>query len=80
MVFHFKFIYDSLLLNKDKYETPDSLSFLSSLSSVKFIDLTNSGCKGKKKLNRDHGIPLIKCFAEYEATNKNIVRYLEEIF
>jgi len=66
--------------DKDKYETPESLSFLSSLSSVKFIDLTNSGCKGKKKLNLDHGIPLIKCFAEYEATNKNIVRYLEEIF
>ena len=66
--------------DKDHYETSETLSFLSNLNSVKFINLTGSGCKGKLKLGGYHGIGLTKCFAEYETTNKNIVQYLEGLF
>ena len=66
--------------DKDKYETPETLAFLSNLNSVKFIDLSGSGCKGKVTLGGNHGVSLTKCFAEYEATNKNIVQYLEGLF
>ena len=66
--------------NKDKFEIPETLFFLSNLSSVKFIDLSTSGCKGEKKFNGYHGITLTECFAKYEETNKNIIQYLESIF
>ena len=66
--------------NKDKFDIPETLFFLSNLSSVKFIDLSKSGCKGEKKFNGYHGITLTECFAKYEETNKNIIQYLESIF
>ena len=66
--------------DKDHYETSETLSFLSNLNSVKFINLTELDCKGTTKLARYHGIALTKCFAEYETTNKNIVQYLEGLF
>tara|TARA_B100000575_G_C22983190_1_gene567208 strand:+ start:34 stop:948 length:915 start_codon:yes stop_codon:yes gene_type:complete len=66
--------------SKDKFEIPETLLFLSNLSSVKFIDLSTSGCKGEKKFNGYHGITLTECFAKYEETNKNIIQYLESIF
>ena len=66
--------------DKDQYNAPKDYSLFSNLSSVKVINLTESGCKGKVTLGGYHGIALTKCFAEYEATNKNIVRYLEKIF
>ena len=66
--------------SKDKFEIPETLFFLSNLSSVKFIDLSTSGCKGEKKFNGYHGITLTECFAKYEETNKNIIQYLESIF
>ena len=49
----------------------------SNLSSVKLINLTESGCKGKLTLGDYRGIVLTKCFAE---KNNNIIPYLEEIF
>ena len=45
-----------------------------------FIDLSSSDCKGKVTRGGYHGITLVKCFAEYEAKNKNIVKYLEGLF
>ena len=63
--------------NKDHYETPKSLSFLSNLKSIKFVDLSGLDCKGETKLGKYHGIGLTKCFAEKD---NNIVPYLEEIF
>ena len=63
--------------NKDHYETPKSLSFLSNLKSIKFVDISGLDCKGDAKLGRGHAITLTKCFAEKD---NNIVPYLEEIF
>ena len=63
--------------NKDHYETPKSLSFLSNLKSIKFVDISGLDCKGEAKLGRGHAITLTKCFAEKD---NNIVPYLEEIF
>ena len=55
---------------KDRYETPATLKFLSDLSSINFVDISNSGCAGKLTLGKGHGIAVTKCFAEYEAKNK----------
>ena len=66
--------------NKDNYETPETLSFLSNLKAVQFIDLSDTSCKGKAKFGKYHGIPSTKCFADKEPKNKYIVKYLEEIF
>ena len=66
--------------DKDEYNSPEDYSFLSNLNSVKLINLTGSGCKKEKKLGNYHGIALTECFAEHEANDKNIVRYLEELF
>ena len=66
--------------DKDHYNSPKDYSLFSNLNSVKFVNITQTGCKKKKTLNGYHGIALTKCFAEHEANDKNIVRYLEEIF
>ena len=66
--------------NKDSFETPETLSFLSNSKAVQFIDLSDTSCKGKVKFNKYHGIPSTKCFADNEPKNKYIVKYLEEIF
>jgi len=66
--------------NKDSFETPETLSFLSNSKAVQFIDLSDTSCKGKVKFNKYHGIPSTKCFADKEPKNKYIVKYLEEIF
>ena len=66
--------------DKDQFSAPEDYLFLSNISSVKFINLTGSGCKGKIMFNGYHGIASTKCFAEYEKKNKNIIQYLEEIF
>ena len=63
--------------NKDHYETPKSLSFLSNLKSIKFVDISGLDCKGEAKLGRGHAITLTKCFAEKD---NNIVPYLDSIF
>ena len=66
--------------DKDHYNSPKDYSLFSNLNSVKFVNITQTGCKKKKTLAGNHGIALTKCFAEHEANDKNIVRYLEEIF
>ena len=66
--------------DKDQFNSPEDYSFLSNINSVKFINLTSLGCKKKKILSGYHGIAKTKCFAEYEKKNKNIIKYLEEIF
>ena len=66
--------------DKDQYNAPKDYSSFSNLSSVKLVNLTGLDCKGKVTLGGYHGIALTKCFAEHEVNDKNIVRYLEEIF
>tara|TARA_B110001452_G_C15095097_1_gene381902 strand:+ start:178 stop:795 length:618 start_codon:yes stop_codon:yes gene_type:complete len=65
--------------NKNKYETPKSLSFLSNSDSVNFKDSSSSRCKGKVILGGYHGITLTKCFAEMDSYQKEIIKFLESI-
>ena len=65
--------------NKDKYETPKSLSFLSNSELVNFNDSSSSRCKGKVMLGGYHGITLTKCFAETNNNQKEIIKFLEKI-
>ena len=39
-----------------------------------------SGCKKAKPAKTYHSITLTKCYADYEIKNKDIARYLEQIF
>ena len=66
--------------SKDSYEKPKTLSFLSDLSTVTFIDISGLDCKGKAMLGKGHGIALTECFAEHETKDKNIIKFIEEIF
>ena len=66
--------------DKDNYNSPKDYSLFSNLNSVKFVNLTESGCKKAEPSKTYHGITLTKCYAKYEAANKNITRYLEGLF
>ena len=66
--------------NKDSFEKPKTLSFLSDLSTITFVDISGLDCKGKTMLGKGHGIALTQCFAEHETKDKNIIKFLEEIF
>ena len=66
--------------DKDHFNSPKDYSLFSNLNSVKFVNLTESGCKKAEPSKSYHGITLTKCYAEYEKKNKDIIKYLEEIF
>ena len=66
--------------DKDHYNSPKDYSLFSNLNSVKFVNLTESGCKKAEPAKNYHSITLTKCYADYEMKNKDIVRYLEQIF
>ena len=55
-------------------------SIFSNLNSVRLINITESDCKKEKMLGGYHGISLTECYANYEKNNKDIIKYLEEIF
>ena len=66
--------------DKDEYNSPKDYSLFSNLNSVKFVNLTDSGCKKAEPTKNYHSITLTKCYAKYEAANRNIIQYLEELF
>ena len=66
--------------DKDHFNSPKDYSLFSNLNSVKFVNLTESGCKKAEPTKNYHGITLTKCYAEHEKKNKDIIKYLEEIF
>ena len=66
--------------DRDEFENPSTLTFLSKLNNIGFIDLSSSLCKGKTMTGGDHGIPLNKCFAVQEKKDENILNYLKRIF
>ena len=65
---------------KDAFENTKTLLFLSNSKTVKFIDLSDTKCKGKVMLRGYHGITLTKCFADEDNRSKEITKYLEEIY
>ena len=65
---------------KDAFENTKTLSFLSNSKTIKFIDLSDTKCKDKVMLGGYHGITLTNCFANEDLRNKEIAKYLEEIF
>ena len=66
--------------DKDHFNSPKDYELFSNLSSIKFVNLTESGCKKKKTLGDYHGIALTQCYADYEKKNKDILKYLENLF
>ena len=66
--------------DKDHYNSPKDYSLFSNLNSVKFVNLTESGCKKAKPSKTYHGITLTKCYADYEMKNKDIIKYLDDLF
>ena len=66
--------------DKDEYNSPKDYSSISNLNSVKFLNLTQSGCKKAEPIKTYHGIALTKCYADYESNNKNIFQYIESLF
>ena len=66
--------------DKDEYNSPKDYSSFSNLNSVKFLNLTQSGCKKAEPTKTYHGIALTKCYADYEANDKNIFKYIESLF
>jgi predicted esterase len=66
--------------DRDEFENTSTLTFLSKLNNIGFIDLSSSLCKGKTMTGGYHGIPLNKCFAVQEKKNENILNYLREVF
>ena len=66
--------------DKDQFNAPEDYSIFSNLNSVRFINITESDCKKDKMLGGYHGISLTECYANYEKNNKDIIKYLEEIF
>ena len=66
--------------DRDEFENPSTLTFLSKLNNIGFIDLSSSLCKGKTMTGGDHGMPLNKCFAVQEKKDENILNYLREVF
>ena len=66
--------------DRDEFESPSTLTFLSKLNNIEFIYLSSSLCKGKTMTGGDHGIPLNKCFAVQEKKDENILNYLKRVF
>ena len=66
--------------DKDEYNSPKDYSLFSNLNSVKFLNLTQSGCKKAEPTKNYHSIALTECYGDYETKNKNIIKYLEGIF
>ena len=66
--------------DKDHYNSPNDYSLFKTINSVKFVNLTNSGCKKAEPMNNYHGITLTKCYADYERKNKDLIKYLNDIF
>ena len=66
--------------DKDQFNAPEDYSLFSNLNSVRLINITKADCKKEKILGGYHGISLTKCYANYEKNNKDIIKYLEEIF
>ena len=66
--------------DKDDYNSPDDYFLFSNLNSVKFVNITESGCKKTKTLGDYHGVALTKCYADYEKENQDIIKYLENLF
>ena len=66
--------------DKDQFNAPEDYSIFSNLNSVRFVNITEADCKKEKMLGGYHGISLTECYANYEKNNKDIIKYLEEIF
>ena len=48
--------------------------------NVKFVDVSDTKCKGKIIYGGYHGITLTKCFSEKDPRSKEIIKYLKKIY
>ena len=73
--------------NKDKYETPETLSFFRDIKGVKYIDyseLKPTNCKWADAdhnmgVSDGHDIPQSICFTKFIEKNNYLIRFLERI-
>tara|TARA_B110000196_G_scaffold319299_1_gene336964 strand:+ start:706 stop:1098 length:393 start_codon:yes stop_codon:yes gene_type:complete len=74
--------------NDDKFETPQTLSFLNSFNDINIIDYseleakecTRANVNKKMRLGKGHDIPESNCFTNYIKENKYFIKYLESLF
>ncbi|WP_440937758.1 hypothetical protein [Candidatus Pelagibacter sp.] len=73
--------------NKDKFETPETLSFFRDIKGVNFIDyseLKPANCKWADAMHNmgaadGHEIPQSSCFTRFIEKNNYLIKFLEEI-
>ena len=73
--------------NKDKYETPETLSFFRDIKGVKFIDyseLKPTNCKWADANHNmgpsdGHDVPQSICFTNFIEKNNHLIKFLEQI-
>ena len=63
----------------DDFSNPTTLSFLSKLDLVNFIDYSSSDCEGQIMTGGDHGISIDKCFGNKDSRQNEITDYLKSI-
>ena len=47
---------------------------------IEYKDISKTDCKPKLIFGKHHGIPLTKCFAGSDVYQKEMIKFLEEIF
>ena len=65
---------------KDKFENTKTLKFLSESKNVKFLDVSDTKCKGKITTAGYHAISISDCFASQDPRAKEIIKYLKQIY
>jgi len=63
----------------DDFSNPTTLSFLSKLDLVNFIDYSSSDCEGQIMTGGDHGISIDECFGNKVSRQNEITDYLKSI-
>ena len=65
---------------KDKFENTKTLKFLSESKNVKFLDVSDTKCKGKITTAGYHAISISDCFVSQDPRAKEIIKYLKQIY
>ena len=63
---------------EDRFENPETLSFLRKNKSINFVDLTDFDCEGRDYKD-GHRITISDCFAKSNAIKNKIIDYLKSI-
>ena len=56
------------------------VNIINAEENVKFVDVSDTKCKGKIIYGGYHGITLTNCFSEKDPRSKEIIKYLNKIY